>query len=254
MTEIQVYPDSARLAQAAAESVISAGEAAIAARRRFSIALAGGSTPAPLYRLLATEQYAAQLDWRAVHVFWGDERCVPPQHSSSNYHMVREALLDRVPIPPDNIHRMRGEDDPVQAALAYEDALRAHFGGSPRFDLVLLGMGADGHTASLFPGAPALAERTRLAVAVYAANRSSWRVTLTYPALNAAAHVMFLVTSSEKADTLRAVLEGPHRPVDLPAQGVRPHAGRVLWLADADAAAQLSGTRRSEGSGHSDTS
>ncbi len=240
MVEIQVYPDSVHLMRAAAEVVTAAGQAAIAAQRRFNLVLAGGETPAALYSLLAADPYAARLDWEAVHVFWGDERCVPPHHPESNYRMARETLLDHVPIPPHNIHRMRGEDDPVQAALVYQDELRAHFNGPPRFDLVLLGMGADGHTASLFPGAPALAERVRLAVAVFATHRGSWRVTLTYPALNAAALAVFLVSGSGKAETLRAVLEGPQRPADLPAQAVRPTSGRLLWLADADAARLLS--------------
>ena len=241
MTEIQVYPNSARLMQAAAEVVAAAGEAAIAAQRRFNLVLAGGQTPAALYSLLAANPYAARLNWEAVHVFWGDERCVPPNHPESNYRMARETLLDHVPIPPRNVHRVRGEDDPVRAALAYQDELRAHFNGPPRFDLVLLGMGADGHTASLFPGAPALAEHVRLAVAAFATHSGSWRVTLTYPALNAAALVVFLVSGGSKAETLRAVLEGPQRPAELPAQAVRPTGGRLLWLADADAARLLSG-------------
>lgn len=240
MAELEVYPDSARLMQAAAAQVVSAGAAAVAAHGRFTLALAGGSTPAPLYRLLAAAPYAAQLDWRAVYVFWGDERCVPPQHADSNYRMAHETLLSRVPIPEQHICRIHGEDDPAQAALAYDRALYAHFDGPPRFDLALLGMGADGHTASLFPHTPALAERTRLAIAVYAVGRASWRVTLTYPALNAAAQALFLVSGADKANTLRAVLEGPRQPLELPAQGVRPHAGRLLWLTDAAAAAQLS--------------
>lgn len=239
VAELAVYPDSARLMQAAADQIVGAAAAAVAARGRFSLALAGGSTPAPLYRLLAAAPYAAQVDWRAVYVFWGDERCVPPQHADSNYRMARETLLSRVPIPEQHICRIHGEDDPAQAALAYERALYAHFGGPPRLDLALLGMGADGHTASLFPHTPALTERARLAVAVYAAQRGSWRVTLTYPALNAAEQALFLVSGADKADTLRAVLEGPRRPLELPAQGVRPDAGRLLWLADAAAAALL---------------
>lgn len=240
MTEIRVYPTSDQLMQAAAEQVIGAGSAAIAAHKRFDLALTGGATPGPLYRLLATAPYAARLDWGAVHMFWGDERCVPPQHPDSNYRLARETLLDHVPLPAANIHRIRGEDDPVQAALAYESTLRAHFGAAPRFDLVLLGLGADGHAASLFPNAPALAERQRLAIAAYAAEHKWWRVTLTYPVLNAAAQVMFLVSEGSKADILHAVLEGPRHPQELPAQGVRPHDGRLLWLADAAAAARLS--------------
>lgn len=240
MAELEVYPDSARLLQAAASWIVNIGAAAVAAHGRFDLALAGGATPAPLYRALAAEPYVGQIDWRAVHVFWGDERCVPPQHADSNYRMARETLLDHVPIREQHIHRIHGEDDPAQAALAYARALRAHFGGPPRLDLALLGLGADGHTASLFPHTPALAERRRLAAAVYAAQRDSWRVTLTYPTLNAAAQVIFLVSGIDKADTLRAVLEGPHRPLDLPAQGIRPRSGRLLWLADDAAAARLS--------------
>jgi 6-phosphogluconolactonase len=242
MTEISVYPDTDQLMQAAAEQIISAGNAAIAAHGRFDLALTGGSTPGPLYRLLTTAPYAARLDWGAVHVFWGDERCVPPQHPDSNYRLARETLLDHVPLPAANVHRIHGEDDPVQAALAYESTLRAHFGAVLRFDLVLLGLGADGHAASLFPNAPALTERQRLAVAAYAAEHKWWRVTLTYPVLNAAAQVIFLVSSGSKADIVRAVLEGPRRPQELPAQGVQPHDGRLLWMLDADAAVRLART------------
>lgn len=253
MAGLEIHPTTEALMLAAAAHVIAAGAQAIQTRGRFSVALAGGSTPEALYRLLAAEPFVSRLDWRAVHVFWGDERSVPPDHSDSNYRMARESLLAHVPVAPENIHRIQGEIDAAQAALAYEDALRAHFAGPPRFDLILLGMGEDGHTASLFPGAPALAERVRLAVPVHAAHLGSWRVTLTYPVLNAAAAVLFVVSGSSKAATLRAVLEGPSRPTELPAQGVRPHAGRLMWLADASAAEQLAGGNRSDSDGHSES-
>ena len=168
MGEVRIFPDSRRLAIVAVEHFVALAGEAIAARGLFAVALAGGSTPRAAYMLLATEEYAVRVDWGRVHVFWGDERCVPPAHMDSNYRMARETLLDGVPLPAQNVHRMHGEMIPEDAASDYEKTLRLFFGDDlPRFDLVLLGMGSDGHTASLFPGMAILREERRWAVAHY---------------------------------------------------------------------------------------
>ena len=247
MTDIRVFPDSAALAQAAAERVVSLVTDAVSARGRFSIGLSGGSTPRALYTLLASDETARRIDWGHVHVFWSDERCVAPDHSQSNYRMARETLLDQVALPKGNVHRMRGEIDPVQAADDYEQALHAFFREpvgqqhlpQPRFDLLLLGMGDDGHTASLFPGTPALREPLRWVVENRVEKLDAWRITLTPVAINAAAAVVFLVTGEDKAATLRAVLKGPRQPEKYPSQLIHPDHGDLTWMVDAAAAAQL---------------
>jgi 6-phosphogluconolactonase len=217
----------------------------IAHRGRFLLALSGGSTPRPLYELLASRPFATRIDWPRVHMFWGDERCVPPDQPESNYRMAREALLDHVPLPPANVHRIRGEDKPTEAAAAYAESLGAFFGSrdsSPTesFDLVLLGMGADGHTASLFPGSAAAKESRRWVVATPGPEPGSWRVSLTPVLLNASENVTFLVTGADKAERLKDVLEGG-QPDLLPAQLIRPTHGALHWMIDAAAAARLRG-------------
>lgn len=245
---LEVLPTPDDLMRAAAELWAAAATTAIRASGRFAVALSGGSTPQRLYRLLASEPYASGVDWSRVHVFWGDERCVPPDDPASNYRIARESLLARVPIPAGKVHRIRGEDEPIAAAAAYERELRGSFAtpdGPPRlspgarFDLVLLGLGEDGHTASLFPGTAALREPDRWVRAVYPAETSTARVTLTPAVINAAAEVVFLVSGRAKAASLRRVREGPYRPDALPAQIVDPPAGRLRWLVDADAASDL---------------
>jgi len=237
--------------QAAAERFVAASVDAIGASDRFTVALSGGSTPQNLYALLATDAYASRIHWPRVHIFWGDERCVPPGSPASNYRMARVALLSRVPLPAANVHRIRGEDEPAAAAAAYERKLRELFGtpaGEPRtttgarFDFVLLGLGKDGHTASLFPGSATVRETRRWAMAEDIADVSMSRVTVTPAVINAASEIVFLVFGREKAATLRRVLEGPYQPDALPAQAIAPSAGRLRWLADADAAADLSPT------------
>lgn len=237
-------PDAAGLAEAAAERFAGIVERAVARTGRATVALAGGSTPKGLYTLLAAEPYRSRLPWRQTHVFWGDERCVGPEHAESNYRMAAEILLRHVPIPPEQIHRMRGEDpEPDRAAADYGRLLSAVFqpraGGLPRLDLVLLGMGADGHTASLFPGSPALREVTRPVVAAYIERLRGYRLTLTLPVLNEAHAIMFLVAGRDKARALRLVLEAAPPRDPLPARLVSPHDGTVTWLADADAACLL---------------
>ncbi len=245
---IRLVADPEELARAAAgEFTRRAGEAA-RARGRFAVALSGGSTPLATYRLLADDTgraiYRSRIPWDRVHVFWGDERHVPPDHHDSNYRAAREALLSRVPLPPGNIHRIPAEEpDASRAAEAYEGTLRSFFalksGQAPRFDLVLLGMGADGHTASLFPGSEAVRETACLVVAARVEGPGAHRITLTPPAINAAACVLFLVQGADKAETLKAVLEDPPQPDRYPAQAIRPARGDLVWLVDRAAARLL---------------
>jgi 6-phosphogluconolactonase len=241
---VRVYADLASLSAGAADVCVEAARAAIAAHGRFSVALSGGSTPRSLYQLLAAPPYREQVDWAHTVVCWGDERCVPPDHSESNYRMAREALLFHVPVPASQVFRMPGEAaDPDTGAAQYEQALRRAFALGPaelpRFDLILLGLGPDGHTASLFPHTPALHVSDRLVVANPVEKLNTTRLTLTAPVLNNAARVVFLVAGADKAAPLAAVLEGPRRPDDLPAQLIAPTHGELLWLVDRVAAGDL---------------
>jgi 6-phosphogluconolactonase len=240
MPTIWTHADPDALADAAAELFAGAASAAQLVQGRFSVALAGGSTPRALYARLAGPD--VRVDWSHVHVFWSDERCVPPGDPDSNYRMAHEALLAHVPLPAGNLHRIRGELDPPQAADEYERELRAFFGDdAPQFDLVLLGLGDDGHTASLFPGSPALHETRRWVVAVEHDGPPPPlvpRVTFTPPVLNAARSVIFLVAGRAKAARLAEVLHGPHQPDVLPAQIVRP-SGLLVWMVDEAAAGAL---------------
>ncbi len=233
---IDVLPDASAVVDAADELVRVAASAAIAARGRFNLTLSGGRTPNGLYSALAAPPGPgrAPLDWRRIHLFWGDERCVPPEHPDSNYGTAMKALAD-APIPPDNVHRIAAETEPPEAgAAAYEALLRSTVelgeSGVPELDLVLLGLGADGHTASLFPGTPALAERRRLVVAQWVEAVASHRVTLTYPVFNAARSVVFLITGGEKAEMARRLVR--ERDASLPAAGVRPRVGTLRYLLD----------------------
>ena len=240
MAEVRTYPDPASLAIAAAKRFVTLAALAIAERGRFSVALSGGSSPKAMHALLATGEFANHVDWPLVHLFWGDERCVPPDHPGSNYRMARETLIDHVPLPASNVHRILGEMEAEKAAQIYSTELNSFFGGEwPSFDLVLLGLGKDGHTASLFPGSAVLAERARPAVAVTAhyQDRPAYRVTLTPPAINAAQQVLFLAAGAAKAEIVRAVLQGPAG--QYPAQLIQPATGRLAWMVDAPAASQL---------------
>lgn len=231
------------VAEAAAARIADAIRRAVDRRGRARLALSGGKTPRETYARLARAPHLDQVPWQQVDVFWGDERCVPPDHAESNYRLALEALLFHVPIPKRNVHRMRGEIDPAAAAREYEVTLRTACGAPPReiprLDAVLLGLGGDGHTASLFPGSPALAEPERLALATYVQKLHGWRITLTPRTLNAARNLLFLVTGAEKAATVREVLQGPRDPARLPAQVIHPADGRVEWLLDDDAAKLL---------------
>ena len=236
-TNVIVQPNGAEFALTAAGMIAAASLISIEQRGVFNVALAGGSTPGPIYELLAED---SDIDWKRCRVFWSDERCVPPEHVESNYRMARERLLDRLPEPPGIVSRMPGHLPPEQAAGAYEQFIRenvpADGTGIPRFDLILLGMGDDGHTASLFPGSEALNETDRLVAANYVSKFNAHRLTFTYPLINAGRHVLILVSGASKAVTLKAVLEGPRRPTELPVQSVQLAAGQFRWLVDVDAA------------------
>jgi 6-phosphogluconolactonase len=244
MTEIIVCRDAEELSRRAAASFAGAAERAAGLRGRFTVALSGGSTPRALYRLLATDAYLARDFWSRTHVFWGDERCVPPDHAESNYRMAREALLASARIPEENVHRMRGELEPAVAAEEYDRDLRASLpapgGGAPAFDLLLLGMGDDAHTASLFPGTAALAEERRAVVANRVDKLDADRLTITPPVLRAAREVLLLVAGGSKAEPLRTVVEGPLDVSAYPCQLVRRAGGVVTWLVDEAAASLLS--------------
>ncbi|HWX55020.1 MAG TPA: 6-phosphogluconolactonase [Verrucomicrobiae bacterium] len=240
---IKIVPDAAALNQAAAEEFCRCAEAAIAERGRFTVALSGGSTPRSVYSLLAEWNKSGfrKIAWNKIFIFFGDERHVPPDHPESNYRMANESLLSHVPIPSRNVFRVHAELDANVAAQQYEDQLRKFFDLKPdewpRFDLIMLGLGDDGHTASLFPGSLALNEDRRLVVANWVEKFQQDRITFTYPVLNHAAQVMFLASGQGKAQILREVL---HIKSDVfPAQRVRPKNGVLLWLVDQDAARLL---------------
>lgn len=260
---LSVLPHRDDLMHAAAERIAQLAERAIAARGRFDWALAGGKTPEQLYALLAQPPYApspagtpGRIDWARVHFFWSDERCVPPEHADSNYRMARQSLLDRVRPPEAHVHRMRGEEPPLLEASRYERELGASASGGapPRLDLILLGMGADGHTASLFPGEPTLGERTHWVAAGRPNASGVARLTFTLPLINAARAVLFLVAGRDKARTLATVMgragggtsrapggetAAPGDGETLPAQRVQPTDGELEWLVDAEAATLL---------------
>src|SRR5215831_7507557 len=240
--EILIEPNPEAVAAAAASEFLQQADAAVSPKSLFTVALSGGSTPRTLYSLLASDAYRDRLPWDKIHFFWGDERHVPPDNPDSNYRMAREAMLSRVPVPAATIHRIKTEQaDAVAVAAQYEAELRSIFhtpdGQFPRFDLILLGMGPDGHTASLFPGTAALGERQRLVVANRVEKLDTYRITLTLPVLNNAACVMFLVTGEDKAQVLKEVLEG--EPDRYPSQLVKPVNGRLIWVVEQSAASLL---------------
>lgn len=249
-----IWKDKATLMEAAALRIATWASEAIDARNRFTIALSGGSTPRALYALLANanananERFVSKIDWTRVVFFWGDERCVPPDHPDSNYRMARESLLEAIGADPAHVFRMLGEELPERAAAGYEELLHKFFGIAPhgpppRFDVVLLGMGADGHTASLFPGTPALDETERWVVPNRADPTGLERLTLTLPVLNAAANSLFLVTGADKAERVKQVFERTPGADALPASRIRPTHGNLEWMVDAAAASQLETTR-----------
>lgn len=236
-----VCADIEDLARKAAEEWVRCAAGAIERSGRFSVALSGGNTPRALYTKLAGEAFRSRIAWNRMHFFWGDERAVPADHPDSNYRMAYEALLSRVPVPAANIHRIETERGPEVAAAAYATILRDFFalprGVFPHFDLILLGLGEEGHTASLFPGSAALDERERLVIAVYVEKLKTDRITFTPPVLNSAAEVAFLVSGKSKTEVVKQALRDG---ADLPAARVAPADGRLLWFLDKEAAALLS--------------
>lgn len=230
------------LAVAVASRFVQAARAAVEARGTFRVALSGGSTPKNMLAQLATPRFAPTVPWPQVRIFWSDERCVPPDDADSNYRMVAAALLSHIAIPAANVVRMRGELEPAAGAADYRERLQAEFGDPmPSFDLLFLGLGPDGHTASLFPRTPALDERVLSCVAtrVDAPVASPWRLTLTLPAINESRAIAFLVEGVEKAGILAHVLRGERDVRALPAQGVAPRSGSLTWYVDAAAASKL---------------
>jgi 6-phosphogluconolactonase len=240
--QVRILGSPQELFRAAAVKFWEIGARAIQERGRFAVALSGGSTPRGLHQKLAAN-FASRLPWDKVFFFWGDERHVPPDSPESNYRMASETLFSKLPIPTEHIFRIQSElPDPGEAAQAYEQNLRDFFhpapGAFPRFDFILLGMGPDGHTASLFPGTTALEEHEHLVVANWVEKLNAFRITLTYPVLNHAGGIMFLISGGEKAEMVATALQIPG--ANLPCQRVRPEKGELLWFLDAEAAAKLS--------------
>jgi 6-phosphogluconolactonase len=237
---IHIYDTPDDLAEAAAGMIAQQARNAIQKSGRFSIVLSGGSTPEETYARLARNPYQESIDWPRTHVFWGDERCVPPDDPRNNARMAYQQLLQHVPLSPEHIHPIASSLPPIVAARQYEDELKAFFKNSPpSFDLVLLGLGKNGHTASLFPGTPVLKESNAWAAEVYVAEQNLWRVTLTTSLLNQAAVVIFLVQGTSKALVVRQVLQGPKNPEELPAQLIHPVSGEIHWLLDSQAASMI---------------
>ena len=239
--DIILCRDASELSRKAAAQFVSLANVAVKARGRFCVALSGGSTPTALYALLATDEFRSGLPWPQLHLFWGDERCVAPDHDESNFRMVQEALLAKINIPGENVHRMSGEKAPAAGAADYQACLQEFFrlsdGELPRFDLVLLGLGEDGHTASLFPGSSALDEARRLVATSYVEKLHAHRLSLTLPVINHAAQISFLVAGGSKAAMVEAILIAGNRA--LPAALIQPADGELTWFVTQDAAGAL---------------
>lgn len=241
---IRIYPDFESLSRGAAELFVQLAATSVEARGKFGVALAGGNTPRRTYELLSQNPFRDRVQWDKAHVFWGDERCVPADDPRSNARMARQALLEHVPVASARIHPIECAELPRDAARRYESLLRAFFAeGPPRLDIVLLGLGENGHTASLFPFTPALGEQERWISEVCAAGQNVHRITMTAPMVNQARAVVFIVSSAPKAQVLKDVLEGPRDPLRLPAQLIEPglHGGELYWLVDRPAASLLTG-------------
>ena len=243
--EIRIAGDRAELTRMTAGLLLDLSKAAVKAEKRCTIALSGGSTPKDVYAMLADDaKLRAEFPWNDTYFFWGDERHVPPDHPESNYRMTNEAMLSKAPLPPANVHRVKAENpDAAAAARDYEREVRKFFqlpaGKFPRFDIVLMGMGPEGHTASLFPGTKALGEEKKLVVSNWVGKLYTDRITMTAPVFDNARNVVFLVAGDDKAVALKAVLEGKDEPDQLPAQLIRPRKGKLIWLLDPRAARYL---------------
>lgn len=240
--QVKVFPDLEAISYEAAAIFATASTDCIASKGSFAVALSGGFTPIIFYKLLGSERYIKNIDWRCVHIFWADERCVPKEREDSNFRVAFETFISKVPLPTQNTHRIKSEKKPEDAAMEYEDEIRGFFGkmALPVFDLVILGVGEDGHIASLFPDSRALKETTRLAVPVYTDKGN--RVTLTLPVLNNAAQILFLASGSSKAEVLHEILEGGNGK-GYPAGLMAPVSGNVMWLIDTKAAGKLKNKR-----------
>jgi 6-phosphogluconolactonase len=239
---LHIFKDPLQLSKAAAELFIQAAREAVQDRGRFTVALTGGSSPVQLYQLLARSPYRERVPWEQTYVFWGDERWVPLTDERSNARMAFETLLDQVPIPKDQIFPMWAGQEPEEFAQQYEESLRKHVEKvGPGFDLILLGMGDDGHTASLFPGTAVLQEKARRVQAYYLAPQDMYRITLTAPCINQARKIAFLTFGEKKADALYEVLKGERNPEKYPAQLIQPQNGETFWFVDEAAAQRLSG-------------
>lgn len=240
---VAIYPDIDTISREAANYVVRVAREAIAKRGLFSFALSGGTTPGKMYGLLASEPYRSQIDWNAVHLFWSDERCVAPTDPQSNYHLAEEVLLSKLNLRPEQIHRMPADrPDREQASADYAGEIRRILGGNdvPAFDLLQLGMGPEAHTASLFPHQPSLKEQKRLVMPVSVPKPPPDRLTFTPPLLHASRNILFMVTGADKAEALRAVLEGPYQPEEYPAQFIAKEAkGEVVWMVDTAIAQQI---------------
>lgn len=242
---VDVVAGPKELAREAADTIVRAAQQAIAARGRFTIAVSGGDTARAIYEQLAAPARLREVDWSRAEVYWGDERCVGPAHPRSNYGMAKEVLLSRLSIPDEQVHRMRGEDDPAAGAAAYERLLRERFGlahgppTAPLFDINHMGMGEDGHTASLFPGVDAIDEHERWALPTWQESTGEWRITLTPPALNASRLVLVTVSGAAKAERLREVFTKERPPRELPVRVLQPKVGTLAWLVDEAAASRL---------------
>jgi 6-phosphogluconolactonase len=241
----KVAATAEEIAKLAADAFAEAVVKAVQARGIARVAISGGSTPKTVFELLATDPYLSVIPWPRLQLFWVDERCVPPTHEESNYRMTKAALLDKVPLPADNVHRMEGELDPEEAASRYEAAIRNAFrlegAQTPTFDLIWLGLGPDGHTASLFPHTQGLNEMSRLVMANHVPQKDVWRITLTWPVIVQGREVAFLIEGEEKAEVVRTVFTGGYDPEAFPAQLIRPASGKLILMLDSAAAAQLPG-------------
>jgi len=235
-----IYDDPEKLAEAAAGLIVKHAQQAVNAKGKFSFVLSGGSTPIKTYERLASAPYRERFPWGYVDFFWGDERVVPSQDSRNNAHQAREHFLDHVPVSEEQIHAVPTHQTSAEAAIEYEAEIKKYFGAEePSFDMILLGLGENGHTASLFPDTPVLDEKERWVAEVYVAEQDLWRVTMTAPLINRAALVAFLLQGEQKAGIFRAVLEGPYKPRELPAQLIKPDPGEILWLADQAASSRI---------------
>lgn len=238
--DIHIEKTADALSRFVAERVAEILSRAIAEHENGSLVLSGGETPCGVYRILGSKPLSERLDWNCVHLFFGDERAVPPDHPDSNYGMIRRELIDRIPVPEENVHRIHGELSPQEATQKYADEIQWYFNKEiPRFDCVLLGVGEDGHTASLFPGTEALNERESPVAASFVPRLGTWRVTLTFPVINNAREVIFIAEGERKAPILKKMIESPVPSLDLPATMVRPHNGVAHWMLDSAAASSI---------------